>query len=88
MVIDKIHEIISFKQSKWLEKGKNINTQKRNEAKNDFEKDFDKLLKNAFCEKAMQNVRNGLKVKFIKKDDIDKIIKQQSKLMELCQWNS
>ena len=48
MIVDKVHEIISFKQSKWLEKYINFNTQKRNQAINDFEKDFYKLLKNAF----------------------------------------
>ena len=32
MVVDKIHEIISFKHSKWLEKYINFNTQKRNRA--------------------------------------------------------
>ena len=48
MVIDKVHELISFKQSKWLEKYMNFNTQKRNQAVNDFEKDFYKLLNNAF----------------------------------------
>ena len=40
MVVDKIHEIVSFKQSNWLEKYINFNTQKRNKTKNDFEKDF------------------------------------------------
>ena len=40
MVVDKIHETISFKQSNWLEKYINFNTQKRNKTKNDFEKDF------------------------------------------------
>ena len=64
MVVDKIHEIISFKQSKWLEKYKNFNTQKRNKAKNDFEKDFYKLLNNAFYGKTMENVRNRLGLKF------------------------
>ena len=38
-VVDEIHEIISFKQSKCLEKYINFNTQKRNKAENDFEKD-------------------------------------------------
>ena len=40
MVVGKVHEIISFKQSKWLEKYINLNTQKRNQAVNDFETDF------------------------------------------------
>ena len=40
MIVENILEIISFQQNKWLEKFINSNTQKRNEAKNDFEKDF------------------------------------------------
>ena len=80
MIIDKVHNIISFKQSKWLEKYISFITQKRNKAKNDFEKDFYKLLNNSFYGKTMENVRNRLKIKFIKKDDHKEIIKQQSKL--------
>ena len=80
MIIDKVHNIISFKQSKWLEKYINFSTQKRNKAKNDFEKDFYQLLNNAFYGKTMENVRNRLKIKFIKKNDYREIIKQQSKL--------
>ena len=51
MIVDKVHEIISFKQSKWLEKHINFKTQKKNQAVNDFEKDFHNLLKNPFYEK-------------------------------------
>ena len=80
MIVDEVHNIISFKQSRWLEKYISFNTQKRNKAKNDFEKDFYKLLNNAFYGKTMENVRNRLKIKFIKKDDYREIIKQQSKL--------
>ena len=80
MVIEKIHEVKSFKQTKWLEKYKNFNTQKRNKAVNDFEKDFYKLLNNAFYGKTMENVKNRLKIKFVKKDDYREITKQQSKL--------
>ena len=61
MIVDKIHEIISFKQSKWLEKYINYNTQKRNKAKNDFEKDSYKLLNNAFYGETMENVRKRFK---------------------------
>ena len=80
MIVDKVHEIISFKQSKWLEKYINFNTQKRNKAKNDFEKDFYKLLNNSFYGKTMENLRNRLKIELIKKDEYKKVITQQSKL--------
>ena len=80
MIVDKLHNVISFKQNRWLEKYISFNTQKRNKAKNDFEKDFYKLLNNAFYGKTMENVRNRLKMKFVKKDDYIEIIKQQSKL--------
>ena len=63
MIVDKGHDIISFKQSEWLEKYINFNTQKRNQAVNDFERDFYNLLNNAFYGKTMENVRNRLKTK-------------------------
>ena len=80
MIVEKIHEIISFKQSKWLESYISFNTQKRNKAKNDFEKDFFKLLNNAAFGKFLENIRNRLGLELIKKGNIKKIIKQQSKL--------
>ena len=55
-------------------------TQKRNKANNDFQKDFHKVLSNAFYGKTMENVRNRLKMKPTKKDDYKEIIKPQSKL--------
>ena len=80
MVVEKVHELISFEQSKWLEKYISFKTQKRNQAVNDFEKDFFKKLINVFYVKTMENVCNRTKVEFKKKDDNEKIIKQQSKL--------
>ena len=72
MIVEKIHEIISFKQSKWLESYISFDTQKRNKAKNDFEKGFFKLLVNAAFGKFLENIRNRLELELIKKDDIKK----------------
>ena len=58
MVVDKVHEIVSFRQSKLLEKYITFNTEKRNLPKNDFEKDFYKLLKNSFYGKTLENFSN------------------------------
>ena len=80
MVVEKIHENISLKQNKWLGRYISFNTQKRNRAKNDFEKDLFKLLVNAAFGKILQNVRNRLRLELNKKDDSKKIIKQQSKV--------
>ena len=75
MINEKIHEIISFKQSKWLENYISFDTQKRNKAENDFEKDFFKLRVNASFGKILENVRNRLELELIK-EDIKNIIKQ------------
>ena len=80
MIVEKFHEIISFKQSRWLKSYISFNTKKRNRAKNDFEKDFFKLLVNSAFGKFLENVRNRLGLELIKKDNIQKIIDQQSKL--------
>ena len=48
MIVEKVHNVISIKQSGWLENYISFNTLKRNKAINDFEKDFYKLLNNAF----------------------------------------
>ena len=80
MIVEKVHSVLSYEQSRWLERDISFNTQKRNKAKNDFEKGFYKILNNAFYGKTMENVRNSLKLKPIKKDDYKEIIKQQSKL--------
>ena len=81
MIVVKIHEIISFKQSKWLESYISFNTQKRNRAKNDFEKDFFKFLVIAAFGKFLENIRNRFELELNKNHKTKKIINQQSKLM-------
>ena len=72
MKITKVHEVISLQQKKWLEKNVDYNTQKRNKTNNDFEKDFYKLLNNAFYGKIMENVINRTPVEFLKNNDNEK----------------
>ena len=79
MEITKVHEVISFKQKKWLEKYIDYNTQKRNKTNDDFEKDFYKFLNNAFYGKTMENIRSRLRVEFLKNNENEKIGKWQSK---------
>ena len=67
MIVDKFHETISFKQSQWLERYIKFNTQKKNRARNEFQKDFNILLNNAFYGKTIKNVRNRMRLGFIKK---------------------
>ena len=61
MTVNKVHEIISFKQSRWLEKYKCSITQKRNKAKTKFEKDLFKLVNNGFSGKMLENFPSLLK---------------------------
>ena len=81
VVVEKIHEIISFIQSKWLEGYISFITQKRNRAKNDFEKDFFKFLVNSAFGKFREDVRKRWELELYKKDDNKKIIKRQSILI-------
>ena len=48
IIVEKVHKIIPFKQSKWLGKFLNFDTQKRNKAKNEFQEGSYKLLNIAF----------------------------------------
>ena len=67
--LERVNRVLQYTQSNFLKQYIMLNTSLRTKAKNDFEKDFYKLMNNSVYGKTMENVRNRINFRLISTEE-------------------
>ena len=68
LILKKVHRVIEINQEAWLKEYIDINTELRIDAKNDFERDFFRLMNSTVFGKTMENIMKHRDIKLVTTD--------------------